>query len=242
VQVLLIEDEQALRHTLERTLTRQGWSVHAAQDGEQGLSQWERIKPNIVLLDLSLPKMDGLKVLEAGRKLGLQTPVLILTARGTVGDKIIGLNSGADDYLPKPFDLDELEARMNALLRRNNSFKENRETPNGDLSIVRAGLLKLELSSGAIFIVDPAANAHPNANQMLPLELAPRESRMLRALMMKTGQALTKEQLFNQVFRDEPEVNIEAVEVVAYRLRKRLVDSGCELITLRGLGYLLRPL
>ena len=117
MKLLLIEDDPAMRQTLERALTRLGWLVQTCADGEQGLVLWQRLSLDVVLLDLSLPGRDGLEILSDARKLGLNTPVLILTARGTVGDRILGLNAGADDYLPKPFDLDELEARVRALVR-----------------------------------------------------------------------------------------------------------------------------
>ena len=98
--------------TLERALGRRGLQVTACEDGPKALSLWQAAPPDVVVLDLSLPGLDGLEVLQLARQAGLATPVLILTARGTVGDRIVGLNSGADDYLPKPFDLDELEARL----------------------------------------------------------------------------------------------------------------------------------
>ncbi|TDM06507.1 MAG: hypothetical protein C4K60_18400 [Ideonella sp. MAG2] len=118
MKVLLIEDDTALQATLQRTLERRGMRVTVCSDGLRALDRWQASVPDLVLLDLSLPGQDGLTVLSQARAQGLSTPVLILTARGTIGDRIVGLNSGADDYLPKPFDLDELEARMRALVRR----------------------------------------------------------------------------------------------------------------------------
>jgi two-component system, OmpR family, response regulator TctD len=114
VNTLLIEDNQAMQIALSRALTRKGMRVSVCSDGALALDMWQTSLPDIVLLDLSLPHLDGLQVLSQARQAGLKTPVLILTARGTVGDKVLGLNAGADDYLPKPFDLDELEARMRA--------------------------------------------------------------------------------------------------------------------------------
>src|SRR2546427_5336991 len=118
MQLLLVEDDNAMRTTLQRTLIRRGIQVETASDGPSALAQWLVREPDAVVLDLSLPGLDGLQVLERARGQGLRTPVLILTARGTVGDRVLGLNAGADDYLAKPFDLDELEARLRALLRR----------------------------------------------------------------------------------------------------------------------------
>jgi two-component system, OmpR family, response regulator TctD len=109
MKVLLVEDDVSMRCTLERTLVRRGFQLTACDDGWQAVSLWKSTRPDVVMLDLSLPGLDGLEVLQRARGGGLATPVLILTARGTVGDRILGLNSGADDYLPKPFDVDELE-------------------------------------------------------------------------------------------------------------------------------------
>ena len=117
MKLMLIEDDTAMRTTLERAFKRLGWLVQSCGDGESALTLWQRLSLDLVLLDLSLPGDDGLEILAQARKLGLHTPVIILTARGTVGDRILGLNTGADDYLPKPFDLDELEARIRALVR-----------------------------------------------------------------------------------------------------------------------------
>ena len=112
MQLLLVEDDSAMRTTLQRTLMRRGLNVDVAADGPSALAHWQTREPDAVVLDLSLPGLDGLQVLERARAMGLRTPVLILTARGTVGDRVMGLNAGADDYLAKPFDLDELEARL----------------------------------------------------------------------------------------------------------------------------------
>jgi two-component system response regulator TctD len=176
----------------------------------------------VVMLDLTLPGMDGLHVLAQARASGLETPVLILTARGTVGDRIIGLNTGADDYLPKPFDLDELEARLRALHRR--------RAPAGSDLVDGPGLggLRWDRDSGAVHFRDEV------------MDLAPRELALLRALLAKPGHAVTKERLFELVFPGEADVQYEAIEVVVYRLRKKLAATGVKLVTLRGLGYLLK--
>src|SRR6478736_4719672 len=118
MKLLLVEDDPSMQTALKRTLQNRGMQVELCSDGREALARWQEAPPDVVMLDLTLPGMDGLLVLEAARRSGLKTPVLILTARGTVGDRIIGLKTGADDYLPKPFDLDELEARIRALTRR----------------------------------------------------------------------------------------------------------------------------
>ena len=221
MKLLLVEDDPSMQVTLQRTLSRRGMDVTACGDGRQALERWHANPPDVVLLDLTLPGMDGLDVLESARRSGLTTPVLILTARGTVGDRVIGLNSGADDYLPKPFDLDELEARLRALHRR-------RPAAGPDTHTQGVGSLRQDRESGAIY----------HGNQVL--ELTPRELALLQALMVKPGHAVSKERLFELVFPGESDVQYEAVEVVVYRLRKKLAGTGTALMTLRGLGYLLK--
>ena len=223
LKLLLIEDDASMQTALQRALSRRGIDVCACTDGRLAVAQWTAAQPDVVVLDLSLPGLDGLQVLEQARRQGLATPVLILTARGTVGDRIIGLNSGADDYLPKPFDLDELEARLRALSRRRPSSSTESAS-----SAYMAGTLRYEKESGAIY------------HQGLVLELTPRELALLQTLIVKPGHAVSKERLFELVFPGEAEVQYEAVEVVVYRLRKKLIGTGVTLVTLRGLGYLLK--
>ena len=228
--LLLIEDDASMQAALQRALSRRGMAVTGCTDGRLALAQWTAIQPDVVVLDLSLPGLDGLQVLAQARHQGLLTPVLILTARGTVGDKIVGLNSGADDYLPKPFDLDELEARLRALSRRRtptgSTTGRAHETDASDANWV--GALRYDKDSGAIYHRDQV------------LELTPRELALLHGLIVKPGQAVSKERLFELVFPGEADVHYEAVEVVVYRLRKKLLHTGVTLVTLRGLGYLLK--
>ncbi|MBT0569250.1 response regulator transcription factor [Curvibacter sp. CHRR-16] len=231
MHLLLIEDDPAMQLSLQRSLERAGMHVSLCSDGLQALPTWQAQQPDVVALDLSLPGQDGLQVLQQARKAGLGTPVLILTARGTVGDKVLGLNAGADDYLAKPFDLHELEARLRALHRRQTQLPANHSPTHAQESVL--GRLRLDHSSGAAYLGQQV------------LELPPRELLMLQALMSRPGQAVAKEKLVETVFANDPSVQSEAIEVVAYRLRKRLADwgaqtTGVELVTLRGLGYLLR--
>ncbi|APW37759.1 two-component system response regulator [Rhodoferax koreense] len=227
MKLLLVEDDPAMQTTLQRALSRRGFAVQACGDGRVALQSWLDAPPDVVMLDLSLPGMDGLQVLDAARRQGLRTPVLILTARGTVGDRILGLNAGADDYLPKPFDLEELEARLRALVRRSTSLALEAETLPGPSALL-VGELRCEKDSGAIYFRDQV------------LELSPRELALLQTLMAKPGHAVTKERLFELVFPGEQDVQYEAIEVVVYRLRKKLAHTGVTLMTLRGLGYLLK--
>jgi len=226
MKLLVIEDNLAMQTTLQRSFERRGFQVSTCDDGARALSRWRSSLPDVVLLDLSMPGRDGLDVLSEARAEGLNTPVIIITARGTLGDRILGLNIGADDYLPKPFDLDELEARVRALVRRRGAAAGHEE--------LRAAPafcgLHADADSGAVYL-------HGQA-----LDLAPREAALLRALLAKPGQAVAKERLFDLVFAGASEALPDAIEVVAYRLRKKLAatGSGAKLATLRGLGYLLQ--
>jgi two-component system response regulator TctD len=223
MKLLLVEDDVALHTTLSRAFTRLDWRVEVCEDGRVALRQWRAFEPDVVLLDLSLPGRDGLHILTQAREEGLRTPVLILTARGTVGDRVLGLNAGADDYLPKPFDLDELEARIRALHRRPAENRaESASRP------IETCLTSYDIDSNSIY----------HRGELLPL--TPRELAFLKALLQRPGHAVSKERLFELVFPGEVAVQYEAVEVVAYRLRKKLSTTGATLMTLRGLGYLLK--
>ncbi|MBE2243786.1 MAG: response regulator [Burkholderiaceae bacterium] len=222
MKLLLVEDNLAMQKTLERSFARRGVQVTSCADGARALDRWQASAPDVVLLDLSLPGCDGLDVLAQARAAGLTTPVLILTARGTVGDRILGLNTGADDYLPKPFDLDELEARVQALARRAPARAGREAGPPAFCG------MRVEPDSGAVTL-------HGE-----PMDLAPRELALLRALLAQPGRAVAKERLYALVFPQQPQFQAEAIEVVAYRLRKRIAGSGTQLVTLRGLGYLLK--
>ena len=226
MKLLLIEDNPAMQTTLQRSFQRRGMQVVICGDGSRALDRWRASVPDVVVLDLSLPGMDGLQVLAGAHAEALATPMLILTARGTVGDRILGLNTGADDYLPKPFDLDELEARVRALACRGGAT--DTEARADTLAPEYCGL-RVDATSGAVYL------------QGQPLDLPPRESALLRAVLDRPGHAVAKERLFELVFPGETHLQAEAIEVVAYRLRKKLATTGAQLVTLRGLGYLPKP-
>lgn len=225
MQLLLVEDDATMQATLQRSLARRGMAVTALADGRAALAEWRARPPDAVVLDLTLPGLDGLQVLQQARAGGLRTPVLLLTARGTVGDRVLGLNAGADDYLPKPFDLDELEARLRALLRRSGGDAADDKQASNALVM---GALRYEKESGAIYLHDA------------PMDLTPRELALLRTLLAQPGRAVAKERLYELVFPGQSEVQYEAIEVVVYRVRKKLAGTGVALMTLRGLGYLLK--
>ena len=244
MKLLLIEDNATMQATLQRSFERRGIHVTTCGDGARALDRWRASLPDVVLLDLSLPGRDGLQVLADARAEGLATPVIILTARGTVGDRILGLNTGADDYLPKPFDLDELEARVRALARRGRPGGAGSggaaagpgAGPGGGAGGLFNGSAQPPSFCGLRADADSGAVYH----QGQPLELAPREGALLRALLARPGQAVAKDRLFDLVFAGEPDLQPDAIEVVAYRLRKKLAATGARVVTLRGLGYLLK--
>ncbi|SHN14789.1 response regulator [Rhizobacter sp. OV335] len=219
MKLLLVEDDLAMAQALQLALERRGFDMAVVHNGSDALQQLRNQPPDLALLDLTIPGLDGLQVLHRARAEGIRVPIVVLTARGAVGDRVLGLNAGADDYLAKPFDLDELEARIRALLRRTASTESEE---------LACGALTLELSSGACYLDGRV------------FDVTPREQALLKALIARPGHAVPKEKLFRVVFPMETDIQFEAIEVVAYRLRKKLAGSGVSLITLRGLGYLLR--
>jgi two-component system response regulator TctD len=218
--ILIVEDNLKLAANLQRLLELEGHAVAVANDGEEGLRRALAERFDCILLDLNLPKLDGIGVCRALRAGDDPTPVpiLMLTARSSKRDVVLGLDTGADDYLAKPFDLDELEARVRALARR----------AGGDSPAPAFGGLQVDAESGAVL------------RDGQPMELTQREAALLRALLARPGQAVAKERLLELVFPGDLDVQPEAVEVVAYRLRKKLSPSPVQLVTLRGLGYLLK--
>jgi two-component system response regulator TctD len=219
-RILVVEDDPALAQALALGLSRRGFNVAQATNGRTALERALGESFAAVVLDLTLPELDGLEVLQSMRAQGNVTPVIVLTARGTVGDRVQGLRLGADDYLPKPFDLDELEARVLALLRRG-----------------RAPAVSSKRDIGALVIDEAAGVCYANGHA---LELSAREFAMLSALIERPAHAVTRERLWERVFADGREAQPDAIEVVAYRLRKKLTGLGVELVALRGVGYLVR--
>lgn len=220
-RLLVVEDDPALAQALALALSRRGFQVLQATNGRVALERATHEEFAAIVLDLTLPEVDGLEVLRALRAQGATTPVIVLTARGTVGDRVQGLRLGADDYLPKPFDLDELEARIRALLRRGGSASATGR---------HFGVLRIDEAASVCYANDQA------------LELSAREFAMLAALIDKPAHAVTRERLWDKVFGDGRDAQPDAIEVVAYRLRKKLAGLGVELVALRGVGYLIREI
>jgi two-component system response regulator TctD len=218
VRLLLVEDSEKLSAWLAKALQQGGYAVDVLHDGGQADRVLATETYDAVVLDIELPGMDGLSVLRRLRGRGAITPVLVLTARGGLDDRVAGLNLGADDYLAKPFELSELEARLHALIRRSHGAG----TP-----LVTLGGLNYE-TSGRVFRL---------GDQLLALR--PKEHAVLEALLLRAGKAMSKEQLFDKVFAADTTTGQDVVEIYIHRLRKQLAGSGVAIVTLRGLGYLL---
>lgn len=221
MRILLVEDHVELSRWLAKALHDARLSVECAMNGADADSLLHTQDYALVILDLTLPKMDGLDVLRRLRARGRKTPVLILTARGGLSDRVQGLNLGADDYLAKPFELAELEARVKALLRRSQG---------NEAVSVACGALRFDTVSRMF-----------TYGEML-LALTPREHAVLEALLMRAGRAVSKDKLFDEVFTLDDNANPDAIEIYIHRLRKKLERAGpgrVAITTLRGLGYLL---
>lgn len=217
MRLLLAEDDFDFSAALSRYLAQRGWEVLCCADGREALVLARKQLFDAILLDLGLPTLDGLEVLQRLRSDNTSTPVLVITARGQLTEKVVGFEAGADDYLAKPFDLPELEARLKALTRR---FGRDGQ--------LRCGLLRYDASSGTCWRGE------------LPLDLSPRESLLLRALMARVDRVVPKEDLMAAVFGGEDNVKPDALDVLLHRLRKKLQGAGVEVANLRGVGYQLR--
>jgi two-component system response regulator QseB/two-component system response regulator TctD len=219
VRLLLIEDNPRLRELVAETIHEAGWRIDAFATAAEGRLALASAEYDLLLLDLGLPDEDGLDVLRGIRRSAQPLPILILTARGAVDERIAGLDAGADDYLVKPFDPSELEARIRAQLRRTRSNRT------------------VEITVGALAF-DSTARAFTLAGR--DLALTPRETAVLEALVLRAGRPVRKEALFTTVFGHDDEAAPSAIEIYVHRLRKKLEGSGVGIATLRGLGYVLR--
>lgn len=219
MRVLLVEDDRMIAEGVRKALRNDGCAVDWVQDGASAISAASNEPYDIVLLDLGLPKRDGFEVLRTLRSGGRDVPVMIVTARDAVSDRVKGLDAGADDYLVKPFDLDELGARMRALVRRRAGRSDG---------LIRHGALTL----------DPAT--HEVTLHGEPVALSAREFTLLAALLARPGAVLSKSQLEEKIYGWGEEIGSNAVEVYVHALRKKL---GPDLIgNVRGLGYMInRP-
>jgi DNA-binding response OmpR family regulator len=220
--VLVVDDEASVREALERALRLEGFAVATAAGGTEALALVERRSPAVVVLDVTMPDLDGVSVVKRLRADGFDLPICILSARDEVDDRVAGLQAGADDYLIKPFALAELAARLHALLRRG--------APNGPSSITAGDI-----------VVDAARHRVKRGGR--DLELTRREFELMGAFVRHSGQVLSREQLLRQVWGYPTDVETNVVDVFVGYLRRKLEAAGEPRVlhTVRGVGWALRP-
>jgi two-component system OmpR family response regulator len=218
MRILIVEDDPILANGLSQSLQQSGYAVDCATNGELANIMLRDDVYDLAILDLGLPKLDGTEVLRRLRQRGGRTPVLILTARDTVENRVEGLDLGADDYMTKPFSLNELEARVRALIRR---------------SLLGSNL---PLTCGRL-IFDPSARRARIEGKSL--ELSARETGVLEVLMLYQDKVVRKEQIMEALCNWDEGLGDNAIEVYVHRLRRKLESSGVRIRTIRGLGYLL---
>jgi two-component system, OmpR family, response regulator len=219
VRILLVEDDAELGGAVSASLKREHYALDWATDGPAASAALATADYDLVILDLGLPKLSGLAVLKQLRGRGetqRAVPVLITTAMDSVNDRVEGLDAGADDYLVKPFALDELHARVRALIRRRNAASSN---------LIEHGNLSFDLTSRQASATG------------VPLELSVREAGILEVLLLRAGRAVTKEQLLERLCAWDSDISLNAIEVYVHRLRKKLEPAGVQVRTFRGLGY-----
>lgn len=220
--VLIIEDDEYLASVLSRILANEGFEVLTAPDGETGLSKALDSQPDLVILDVGLPRRDGVDLTRTLRARGFGAPMLMLTARAAVSDRVSGLDAGADDYLPKPFEYSELLARVKALLRR---------------AAMAAASSQLRVRD---ITLDPMSRRVEKNGK--PLELTQKEYALLEYLMRNEGRPVTRQQIARTVWKSTPEPETNVVDVYINYLRKKLGDTRDRQLvhTVRGVGYMIK--
>jgi two-component system response regulator TctD len=221
MRILLVEDEKPLADWLVKALGQNDFVVDWIDDGRLVLNQLAATRYDAMILDLGLPGLGGHEVLARLRDADSRVPVLVLTARDSLMERVSTLHEGADDFLAKPFELQELEARLIALIRRS----RGRDQPR-----FACGPLVYDAAS-KLFTLDRE-----------PLALSPREHAVLRTLIQHSGEPLSKQEILERLFSDEQDVRPEAVEVLVHRLRRRIESGKVRITTLRGLGYVLEAM
>ncbi|MCC4292987.1 MAG: response regulator transcription factor [Pseudomonadota bacterium] len=220
MKILVVEDDKALRHSLEASLLAVGFELRSTDSGDQALHLEATERFDAAVLDIGLPDIDGFEVLKAFRRRGSQTPVLMLTARDALGDRVAGLDFGADDYLVKPFAPSELIARLRAIVRR------------------RQGRAAGAAIVGSLVCDWDAGRAQVNDRE---LSLRPREWAALRVLASRAGQVVDRELLAAEVFPQDEAPSLNALEIHVGRLRRQLQPDGPAVTNIRGRGYRLDP-
>ena len=218
MRALIVEDEAALREQLRLQLTKHGFAVDAAADGEEGLYQGSEYQYDVAVVDLGLPKLSGIEMIRQWRSDGHAFPILILTARGRWQEKVEGLEAGADDYLVKPFQMEELVARLRALVRRSGGWTQ---------SVLRCGPIELDMSRQQVRVDQEA------------VDLTAYEYKVLEYLMLHAGEVVSKTALTDHIYDQDYDRDSNVLEVFVGRLRRKL-DPAAELNpieTLRGRGY-----
>jgi DNA-binding response OmpR family regulator len=220
--VLVVDDDEAIRKALERSLRLEGFAVEVADGGVRALELVEERRPGVIVLDVVMPDMSGVGVTRRLRERGIEIPICILSARDEVQDRVAGLEAGADDYVIKPFDLEELVARLRALLRR---------APATERALIRVGDL----------IVDPSQRSVRRGGR--EIELTRREFELLEELARHQAMVLSRPQLLERVWGYDFEVDGNVVDVFVGYLRRKLEAAGEPRMihTVRGIGFVLRP-
>lgn len=223
MRLLIVEDSTMLRESLAQGLREAGYAVDAVADGKRGLIHARTTDYDAIVLDWMLPEMDGISVLRAIRDKAVQTPVLMLTARDAVDDRVLGLRSGADDYLIKPFALAELLARVQALIRRGKGAPSPK---------IHVGPLTIDTAERVVRVGEGPA-----------LDLAPREYTLLEYLAHRVGKPVSRPELEEHLYDDRAQVRSNAVDAAVYALRSKLDAAGCPPLirTRRKVGYVLAP-
>ena len=222
MRVLVVEDEPALREQLVDRLRREGYAVDAAGDGEEGLYFGREYPIDLAVVDLGLPKLSGIEVIRTWRSEERAFPILILTARARWQEKVEGLEAGADDYVAKPFQIEEVLARMRALIRRASGIAD---------SVVRCGEVALDTSSQEVTVQDRR------------LDLTAYEYRLLHYLMLNHGKVVSKSELTDHIYDEDADRDSNVIEVFVGRLRRKLDPENTirPIETLRGRGYRFNP-
>ena len=221
MRILIVEDEKSLADIVKKGLEEEGYTVDVAYNGEDGLYMAENEPSDIIILDIMLPVIDGMTILKKIRKAGIKTPVLMLTAKDTVMDKVSGLDSGADDYLTKPFSFEELLARIRALLRRDSGVKT---------SIVEIGDLVIDIA------------AHEVKREGKDILLSPKEYALLEYMAINKNKALSRTSLTEHLYDHDFDLDSNVIDVFINRIRNK-IDRGFDkklIHTVRGAGYILK--
>ncbi len=218
MRILVVEDDAILAAAVSRALVQSAYAVDVVDNGDDANAALANTAYDLVVLDLALPKTDGLSVLRRLRDRRSRVPVLILSARDSLDDRVAGLDLGADDYITKPFDLPEFEARVRALMRRGQLHASNS---------LRHGRLELDLAARRVFYDGE------------PVDLSARELAVVELLLSRQGRVVSKEQMVDRLFGFGEDVGSNAIEVCVHRVRRKLEPLGIEIRTVRGMGYLI---